>query len=259
MQKIDPHEITRQITLALVLEPLAEKDGCTTRNLDLDETIRLQHLQAAGINVSRYFYELAKRVKENNGKQPELYFDLAFDAVRDSQKNLQNSGKYINQGLITMFFHVVMASLLTEGDGIDVCKKVPEVLKNSSKKDADYRNQFRLLVVATSRRPNKRNFPYIEATSLFDYYQKTISHSQELQYTSGVIWSGELISGLPMIQEMYAEARTYLNEGLIVAMEKCYETGAKLLSINSPGFVADYVGVVAYLLLRDSDTQPIIH
>lgn len=258
MQRPDPHEVARQVTLSLVLEPLSEKSGCTTRTLDLDESIRLQHLQAAGVNVASYFYELAKRIEENNGQQPKVYFDLALDAVKNSQKNLQNYGKYINQGLITMLFHVVTASLLTTGDGIEVCKKVPMVLKNSSREDASARNDFRMLVVATSRRANKRNFPSIECDNLFDYYHKTVKISEELQYTSGVIWAEQLMSGLPFIQEMYLEAKNNLDKGLLVAMEKSYELGTRLLTINSPGFVADYVGVVTYLLLRESDEKPIV-
>ena len=75
-----------KLLFSLVLEPLSEKSGCTTRTLDLDESIRLQHLQAAGVNVASYFYELAKRIEENNNQQPKVYFDLALDAVKNSQK-----------------------------------------------------------------------------------------------------------------------------------------------------------------------------
>jgi len=132
MEEIDPHEIARQVVMALVLEPIAEKRGCTTRTYDLKETIKLQHLQAAGINVGRFFYEMADRVKTNKGNQPESYFDLALEALGSSRMNLENGGKLINQGLIAMMSHVVVSGLMTDGDGVAVCRVIPEVLKRSS-------------------------------------------------------------------------------------------------------------------------------
>ncbi|MBI2624334.1 hypothetical protein HYW67_02460 [Candidatus Parcubacteria bacterium] len=52
---IDPQEVQRQVVLALVLEPLAEKSGCTTRSRDSSEELRLVDLQGAAVNVGRIF------------------------------------------------------------------------------------------------------------------------------------------------------------------------------------------------------------
>lgn len=257
MNTPDSHEVARLVVLALVLEPLAEKDGCTTRSHDLDSSIRLQHLQAAGCNVGRYFYDIAERVRVSHG-QPESYFDSALEALQASTRNIDNSGKLINQGLIAMMAHVVVASLVVDGDGVAVCASVPKVLKNSSTLDGQSRNKFRQKVVATSRRATKRSFPSFEAASLADYYEKTIPASRAIGYESGAIWAEELLSGLPMVQKMYLEARKYTDQGLLVAMEKSYELGEKLLPITSPGFVADYVGLVAYLLLREDEQGVLI-
>jgi len=257
MNNPDSHEVARQVVMALVLEPLAEKGGCTTRLVDLDSSIRLQHLQAAGVNVGRYFYEIAERVQVAGG-QPDSYFDVALEALGGSIANLDNSGKLINQGLIAMMSHVVVASLLVEGDGVAVCEYVPVVLKNSSALDGQSRNQFRQQVVATSRSVHKKKFPSLETTSLADWYEKSIQPSRDLGYESGAIWAEELLSGLPLVQKMYVEARNYTDQGLLVAMEKSYELGTQLLPIKSPGFIADYVGLVAYLLLREDEKSWLI-
>jgi hypothetical protein len=257
MNKPDSHEVARLVVMALVLEPLSEKEGCTTRSVDLKSTIKLQHLQAAGVNAGRYFYEIAERVRVAGG-QPDSYFDVALEALDGSIANLDNSGKLINQGLIAMMSHVVVASLLVAGDGVAVCEQVPEVLKNSSAIDGQSRNQFRQQVVATSRSAHKRSFPSFEASSLADWYEQSIQPSRDLGYESGAIWAEELLSGLPLVQKMYMEARKYTDQGLLVAMEKSFELGTELLPIESPGFVADYVGLVAYLLLRDGEEGNLI-
>ena len=257
MKRIDAHEVARQVVVSLVLEPIAEKDGCTTRTIDLDETIRLQHLQVAGVNVGRYFFDLVERINKCDGQPPE-YFDLAWNAVNESQKNLQNTGKYINQGLITIFFHVVLASLLTEGTGVDVCKNVPNILEKSSAFDAKFRAKSLQLVWSKSRNKTKREFPLLEAGNLSEFYKKLNHQAQVLQYESGVVWSREILSGLPTVQAMYLEAMKNLDGGFLVAIEEAYKKGVELLSINSPGFVADYTGVVGYLLVKESGDRPII-
>jgi hypothetical protein len=61
-----------------------------------------------------------------------------------------------------------------------------------------------------------------------------------------------------MLQAMYESAIEHVEEGLLVAIEKSYEVGTQHLKIISPGFVADYTGLVAYLLLRDNPEMKII-
>lgn len=258
---IDPHEIERRLVLAMILEPLAEKEGCTTRTRDLHDKIRLQHLQAAGVNTGKYFFQLAERVNEQQG-QPRVYWDLALEALRTSRLNIANTGKFISQGLVAILIDIVLSSILTEGDGIAVCKAVPDILKKSSKDDADCRTKYLTLAWSTSTRAKKRDFTHVsQANNLYEYHEQHRALSQDAGYTSGVIWCEELLNGLPIIQEMYTIALKHIDSGLIASMEACYPIGFQRLEERghmSAGFAADYVAAVAYLLLRDMENKAII-
>ena len=139
-----------------------------------------------------------------------------------------------------------------------MCSAVPSILRQSSAEDAAYRNKLLRLVWSSSKSEKKRSFPDIEAANLYDFYEKLGTLSATHDYESGVLWTNELLFGLPIVQTMYTEANKHLEEGILAALEKSYEIGSSLLPIRSPGFIADYTGIVAYLLLRENPGKKII-
>lgn len=259
---VNPFEVARQVTLALVLEPLSDKEGCTTRSQDLNENIRLQHLQASAINSSKFFYQLAERVKEQGG-QPKVHWDLALAALKDSSRNIANSKKIINQGLIAVLIELALSGLITEGDGIKICKAVPHILKSSSEKDVHFRTEYLKLSWTTSTRKHKKEFPHhlIDAKNLFDYWSQFKEVSENTGHISGAIWANEFMQGFPIMQDMYNIAYENIGQGLLKSLEISFDIGIKNLKSKghgSAGFVADYVAGVAFLLLRDMPDREII-
>ena len=61
--------------------------GCTTRYIDYQDKSKLEYFLIAGVNIGKVFYDLAKRIKNNNYKQPQCIYDLAFHAQVESLKN----------------------------------------------------------------------------------------------------------------------------------------------------------------------------
>ena len=80
--KHDPFEVQRRVTLALTLEPPAEKPGCTTRTIDASDDLKLVYFQTAAINAGKYFAELTVRVNKSKGKQP-VFSDLSLSALKN--------------------------------------------------------------------------------------------------------------------------------------------------------------------------------
>lgn len=206
---IDPLEVQRQVSLAFVLEPLAEKEGCTTRYKDQNSELSLARLQAAGVSVGPYFYELATRVKKESG-QPKVFYDLFQPALASSALNA-TSKKHINYGLLELLFPFVIARLTIDGDGLAVCNRFSEVLKNSSSDDVDYIDQARSLAWSTSRKDYKRNYPKkIGGANLLEYYQRNVTESRKINYGTSARWYEELVRGMPILREMYRRAADVL-------------------------------------------------
>lgn len=256
-EHIDPHEIERLSLLALILEPLPEKLGCTTRTVDLDEARKLEFFLASGINIGRYFFELAVRVKNERG-QPDVFFDLALSAARASSKNIALK-KCINLGLIDLLFTIVLSSLLTDREAENVCAEVPIILKNSSKKDVAAREEFRSQSLTTSRSESKRSFAkHVGGDNLYENHLRKKKQAESLGYVGGALWADEFLKGLPLLQLMVAETRKHLKLGLLEALKRSYEVGLTSLPHHSAGFTADFTAATCYLLLREVGDKKII-
>lgn len=245
---IDPQEVQRQVVLALVLEPLAEKAGCTTRNRDINEELRLVDLQGAAVNVGRYFHELARRVQRSKG-QPRVFFDLCFRALTDSAKNLKNK-KFVNLGLLELLFPMVVAKLTARGGETAVWRNYIRVLKQSSPADVSYKELALATAWNSSRKLNKRQYPtQLGGNTLHECYRRHARKGRELNFAAHEAWCRQILQGLPVAQRMYRVAKRNMRAGLIGALEEAYRHG--LRAFAKPGVIADYTAVIAYLMLSD--------
>ncbi len=255
MKPVDPHEIARRVIMALVLEPIAEKKGCTTRSTDISKDLRLVDLQGAGVNVGKYFYELAKRVNRVGG-QPKLFFDLCLGALRNSTNSLSNK-KIINLGLTELLFMVVTSHLAYGGSGKKILQNMRKVLTGSSSQDVQYKEKALELVWGSSRKTQKKDYPKrLGGKNLYEHYERQYKKGKELDFTAHARWCEEVLKSLPITQEMYDVAKENLNKKLTGALEKAYAVGFK--KFPKVGIVADYTGVVAYLLLSEKGSAGII-
>ena len=290
MHTIDPHEIERRAVLALVLEPIVEKEGCTTRSRDIDASLRLIDLQGAGVNVGKYFYELAERVNPDrssrgaldpafanairhssprqtaersasNGvkrekRQPHIFYDLVYKALEDSTKNLKNK-KFVNLGLIELLFPVVLSQLVYGGTGTQVLKNVKKILIESSPEDARYKEKMLSRAWSSSKKSAKRNYPeQIGGKNLWEHYEKNLETAKEHDLKTSVLWCEQILKSFPVAQKMHGVAKKKLRKGLIGALEEAYKRG--FTQISKPGIIADYTAVVAYLLLSENPKASLI-
>ncbi|OGZ10225.1 MAG: hypothetical protein A3D65_03975 [Candidatus Lloydbacteria bacterium RIFCSPHIGHO2_02_FULL_50_13] len=246
---INPHEIQRLTTLALVAEPLAEKDGCATRTKDLSEDLKLTHFLAVAVNSGEYFYELAQRVVDEGG-QPKVFYDLCHEALKNSNRN-SKSQKYINNGLLGVLFPFVLARLISDKRGEDLGEVVLEILKKSSVQDVQFREKCRNLAWSTSTVTWRRVFPSVGGSNLHEYYENKLNLFNPDVSEVDIFWTKQFLSGFLLIKEMYLCAKTQKDSSLILRTEIAYRLGMQ--SIKHPPLVADYNAVVNFLLLSEKD------
>src|SRR5438552_2348978 len=103
--KLTPKEVGLLLQRALCLEALADKQGCTTRYIDL-EGRPLEGFIVAGINIGPSFELFAKDWL--SGRETRLFHRFVA-ALKAS--NRHKSDKYINFGLLEILFPTVAARL----------------------------------------------------------------------------------------------------------------------------------------------------
>ncbi len=131
-EKISPRDVRRYVQLASVLEPISEKNGCTTRTKDLCQFQKLEYFLIAGVNIGDAFEDLANRIYQS-GFPCETY-GLCYRAQADSKKNRR--GGRVNQGIIEFLFPIVLSQITNQLTNMqEIIDSVPEVLEKTTSKD----------------------------------------------------------------------------------------------------------------------------
>lgn len=230
--------IMKNVILASVLEPIPEKEGCTTRLKDCKDKSKLEFFLIAGVNIGKVFYELAERIKSNNLKQPPLLYDLAYKAQLEGHKN-RNGGK-INFGIIELLIPIIATQIIYDNYDISVLDRVEAILKNTTVDDVKYYYKFRNLAKKMSNKPADTFF--YDVNNLYDYYKikktdiENNIHSEYLNYFS-------------RIKEIYKFLDDNYQAGNILS--NTIDAYNKILSTcnNYYGLAADYVCIAIYLFL----------
>jgi hypothetical protein len=194
--QISPEEIQDLTTIAFCLEPLAEKEGCTTRTKDLPDK-PLGDFLIAGINSSKYFRYLAQDLKEDKSVPVFKYLPVAL-----VNTNNYKSLKTINFGLLQIMFFAVKARVL-EDDRTNIIAKMSEILNKESLASAQFLLESCKKAWRTSSNSAKRDFnadAYQDVSSLSDLYQK-IAGDYPSDHSLHQ-WSNELLNGFKLIDSM---------------------------------------------------------
>ncbi len=242
-------EVLRNVVLAGVLEPIPEKDGCTTRSTNLSKRAKLEYFLTGAVNIGWDFYDLSERIRENNYHQPEVIFDTAVKAQSNSFKN--RNGSRINFGIIGCLVPVVASQLIYQGDGIKSLTKTPEVLKATGKEDVRQNFEFYKMVENWSASGWKSEF--LDSATVFDYFRDI-----KKQTATQEVYHREYTQGFPLTQKAYQIMKEQVDKvGLLEASVVAYD---QILEgcLNRPTVAADYIAVAIYLILSDFKNQTLI-
>lgn len=249
-------EIQRNVVLAQILEPLAVKQGCTTRHDDLTHNLRLQHFQTCAVNTGEFYQKLAERFFVNGSVQPKIFMDLALDCLNSSRRQVK-SKKTINHGIIKTMFPLVMSHLIHGNDVAKICSGVVTVLKNSSTEDAIIQNKLYSLGFQTSDKPIKKEYATLNCSTVNLYENYLERELIAPRYNFDPCWAQEFLLGFPTVLQMYQIAAANVHHDFVSATVPAY-LWAKENTNHGSGMVADLCVAVNYLLLINFSEDLII-
>ncbi len=242
---ISPEEIQDLTTIAFCIEPLAEKEGCTTRTKDLPGR-PLADFLIAGINSSKYFRYLAQDLRTDKSVPVFKYLLTALENANNCK-----SSKTINFGLLQIMFFAVKARIL-ENDRKNVIAKMTEILSTESVESAHHLLEGCLKAWSTSNDSIKRHFnadAYKNADSLSGLYLK-IAEDYPPDHSLHQ-WSHELLNGFKLLEFIF----NMLSESKGDRLDMLAEIFSKAKRDNpdvKSGIIADFCAAALFLDLSYS-------
>lgn len=248
-------ETRRFVTLACVLEPLSDKAGCTTRNVDLNRFQKLEYFVAGAVNIGEAFEDLAQRALDSEG-QPTLVYDLAYKAQADCKKN--RAGGRVNQGIIELLTPIITAQIISDPGYTmtvdDILDKSKEVLRSSSPQDVAELIKMKRLAFDLSGY-HDREVPNYEVDNVLDYYSKDLSNSHK---PTSVKHNEEFVLGFPILRKVYHTIMDSRRTRLKSRVEESYTQARRENPEVSPGFIADCSAAGIYLILSHHPKDKVI-
>ena len=231
-------DIMHYVILSSVLEPIPEKKGCTTRKEDWQDKSKLEYFLISGVNVGRVFYELAERIKKNNYKQPDLIYDLAYKAQKESLK-MRKGGK-INFGIIELMIPIVATQIIEQRTDISVLDKVEEILKKTTEEDVKFHYKFRKIA-----RDVSKQFPSIAVYNVSNLYEYYKFDKNELENNV----HKEYITKFERIKQAYSLLETKYEKGNLLDISIIAYNQILKGCNNYSGLAADYICVAIYFYI----------
>ncbi len=250
-EKLLPREIRRFVQLASVLEPISEKEGCTTRRSNLNEFQKLEYFLSAGVNIGDAFEDLTTRIYSVGF--PCGTYDLCYRAQADSKKNRR--GGRVNQGIIEFLFPIVISQVSNQDkDEISILDNVPKILENTTPEDTIWLQRMQNLAFEMSGYYH-RTFPIRKNENVLKYYQNRLKNSVK---PSDKYHNIEITTNYPTLRAMFSDLSRCNNMPLSESMELVYNE----VRLNKPdmptGIIADLTACLIYLKLSCERNSKIV-
>ena len=245
MKGVTPELLQRQVEIAFALEPIIDKDGCTTRYVDLPAK-PLAHFLIAGINVGEIFREYAESVlsSEDNEVFSHLLRSMEISNEYKSEKN-------INFGLLVFMFVAVQSRL--KYDNLQDCLGgIANIIKNTPANDVDnYLEGFKLNS-KTSLGERKRQIvsdgyeKFYQASNLYELFSLGLEVFQD-PTTSNHQFCKEFVDGFPTVRRFVKEVDE--EKGLLKSLADSYNSVHMQDPDISPGLLADLTATALFFYI----------
>lgn len=239
---LTPEKIQDLVTISFCLEPLTEKEGCTTRTKDLPGK-PLTDFMITGINIGKYFRFFTEDII-NDPKTP--VFAYCMEALENA--NHYKSPKIINFGLIQIMFLVVKARIL-ENRPEYIIDKISQILREDSKLNVQYLLDGCKKAWKTSKHDTKRNFEvneYKDLVSLYDLYSQLEQNYPKDD--SRHQWSNEFMNKFKILSFMLSELENQTEDYLII-LSNAFHTIKEENPGLKIGIIADFCAAALFLHL----------
>ncbi len=230
-------DIPRLVQLAFALEPIPDKEGCTTRYVDVVDNLKLEYFIVSAINIRPAVKKLVRRVSK---EFPQTTYDLLMHAFVDSHKN--RGGKRVNTGMLQSIWPILIACVIFEDKDFEsILNRVKSVLTLTTPEDAIWlqaANNFSYQLWE-GHRENRGNLINLDLNSVYDVYEFKCNNGWSEYFCN------ESMQGYPSlvhIDTIYDKDAPFSE-----AQAAVYETGFKPGSVP-PGQIADLLAIYTFLL-----------
>jgi len=250
---LSPREVRRYVQLAGVLEPISEKEGCTTRTKDLNQFQKLEYFLTGAINIGDAFEDLAYRILHKGF--PITTYDLAFKAQTDSKKNRR--GGRVNQGVIEFLFPLIISQLVNkEKTPEEIITRVPLILEQTTSQDTVWLQKMQNFAFEMSGY-YERNFPINKERTILEYYKKRLNNSIK---PSDIFHNEEIVNTYPTLRYMLKTFNEQDSEyPLSESMKTTYDKAKEKYPEIPKGILADLNACLIYLISSCQRTSKIVN
>jgi len=251
----------RNISLACVLEPLSNKAGCVTRQLDTNRNT-LEMFLSGGINIFPAYYHLTEYLQIS--QSPEGIYQFLNEAILLSKLN--RKGGQINQGILEFSLPIVAAHVLYDPNSEQspdfLFDKAREVVELTTRED--FLNFWKAKLAGRDITFHGRGKTYElfkhEVNSVAEYYDLELKRELESGgHATGIIHNIQFVESFPDIRHAFS-AFENASGRISERAEQAYNavmTKPGNLGIG-PGLVADFIAISIYLALTYSKGEEII-
>ncbi len=249
--KITPQKNRQCVQIAFILEPILDKNGCSTRFHDLPGKPISDFLISA-INIGQIIEGYADTVINKKSRQ---LFSHFHNAIQIS--NEYKSKKYMNVGLLEAMF-VSIKTRLDSNSLEEALNNYKNTQKNTNNQDiVDYIKAFKL-AWSTARNGYKRDIietmekEVSKYSNFYDWYELKLMMSKDPS-TSTFQWIRESREGYPLIKRFVEEIDE--SNGLIKSIENSYNKIHAENPLLKVGILADLSAAALFLYLSYQDPE----
>ena len=241
-----PQETRRHIALALALEPIPPKTGCTSRLRNASRHLKLEYFVTAAINAIDAFEKLAHECTSST-KNPKQIYALLYRAQHDGIRN--RTGGRINQGALEVLFPLVAAQMQFNKEyNLEtnvVLEYATQFMKNTTRGDVNHLIAMKQLAYDLSGYHNRKIASHPQAQTVYEYY---CAELEEVTTATSKAHNEEFVAGFPTVSDIYTTLRN-AKGSLHERMEESYEQARLKRHKNvSAGVTADHIAAGLYLL-----------
>ncbi len=252
-------EVARKFMLASALEPLSNKDGCTTRFVDLKESKRLELFVAAGINSGFAIRHLVDHLIVN--KTLIGSYKFMIEAVVTSKLN--RKGGKINHGILEAIIPLIATQVIfydkIKDEPSMIFGLVGPLLSNTGKEDVEDLLQAKRIANKISGVEKKYPLRQHKVVSIYDYYFFEVNAELAEGNLTAVLHNQQFLDGFSDIKDMLRVMASSKKERLLEKVEDAYNfIRNKHDNKIGVGLAADHCAICLYLYISLIDHREVI-
>jgi len=255
MNETIKNEIVRKVIISSILEPILEKQSCTSLFRQTSKS-RIEHFLIAGVNIGFVFNDAIRHYQKEGVSGIYEYYYIA-----QKSSFLNRDGGRANQGIIEFLLPVAVSFIdCKKREATKILSHVAQILKKTNIKDVEWLLKGKNYAFKHSDSNKDKVIPFV-GKNVFDHYLKCTDEKMLSNKGLPTYWSyffREFADNFIITRFFYKKAKDYLIEkrinfrdGIVNAFNDTNKKFGKLVigTHSHHGILADITALVIFLIL----------